>query len=301
MVLSQNPQLSQIIKDNKPPTIFKEAAHIVNDHYGRAAISPLRNCFDLTVKLFNGRLGNYRNCNTEYHDLPHTMDVFLATARILDGYILVQGKIGERLAIQLLMAALLHDAGYIQETNDTTGTGAKYAFYHVERSMNFVRRHQKELLLNEEEAEAVARIIKGTEYGMDFQKLSYASAEERQVGAMLAVADLMGQMADRMYLEKLLFLYHESIEAGVMGFSTEFDILRKTVEFYEMTRKRMNESLGNMGRYARIHFLKRHRIDENLYETAIERNMDYLHKILEDATTNFRYKLKRGSLFRKTL
>ncbi|HUH65134.1 MAG TPA: hypothetical protein VLZ07_01765 [Syntrophales bacterium] len=299
--MSQNPQLSQIIKDNKPATIFKEVASIINDHYGKAAIGPARNCFDLTVKLFNGKLGNYRKCNTEYHDLPHTMDVFLATARILDGYILVNGMIGERLAIQLLIAALLHDSGYIQEQQDTAGTGAKYAFCHVERSRSFARQHHKELRLDEEDAEAVARIIKGTEYSIDFQKLSYASAEERQAGAMLAAADLIGQMADRIYLEKLLFLYYESIEAGVMGFNTEFDILKKTVEFYEVTRKRLNESLGNMGRYARLHFLKRHKIDENLYETAIERNMAYLHMILDDATTNFRYKLKRGSLFRKSL
>ena len=290
----RNSQLSQILKDNEPQTLFEEAANIINDHYGAAAVDSARNCFDLTVKLFHGNFRNYRKCNTEYHDLPHTVDVMLSAVRILDGYMLIHGKIDESLATQLLMSALLHDAGYIQKKNDITGTGAKYTFHHVERSMDFGRRHQKELFLTEAAADAVARIIKATEFSIDFRTLSYASAEEKKVGAMLATADLIGQMADRMYLEKLLFLYYEFREAGVPGFDTEFDILRNTVNFYEVTSRRLDEQLGNIGRYARLHFKKRHNIDENLYETAIERNMVYLHKIMNDTTTNFRHKMKRG-------
>jgi len=286
-------QLSQIIKDNKPQTMFEEVGNIILDHYGGVAIHSVRNCFDLTMQLFDGKFRNYRKCNTEYHDFPHTVDVLLSTARILDGYMLAHGRVDETLAKELLMSALLHDSGYIQEKKDITGTGAKYTFHHVERSMNFARRHREALFLTEESVDAVARIIKATEFSIDFRTLPYASAEEKQVGAILAASDLIGQMSDRMYLEKLLFLYYEFREAGVPGFDTEFDILRKTVNFYEVTTKRLDEQLGNVGRYARLHFKERHNIDENLYETAIERNMAYLFKILDDTTTNFRHKMKR--------
>ncbi len=56
---------------------------------------------------------------------------------------------------------------------------------------------------------------------------------------MLGSADLLGQMSDRAYLEKLLFLYKEFREAGIPGFNTEFDIIRKTVDFYEITVQRL--------------------------------------------------------------
>jgi hypothetical protein len=297
MPVNPTPQLSRIIKDNKPQTIFRAVAVILSELYGRKAVVPVRNCFNLTLKLFRGKLEKYRKCNTDYHDLPHTMDVFLAAARILDGYILADGKIDESSAVQLLMSALLHDAGYIQEENDSTGTGAKYTFNHVERSMSFVRRNRDKLSLTEEEAEAVARMIKSTEFSLDFRALSFASTEEQRCGAILATADLVGQMADRIYLEKLLFLYNEFREAGMPGFDTEFDILRKTSDFYEITRKRLDESLEGIGRYAQFHFLKRYNIDENLYETAIERNMTYRNTIMSDAATNFRCKLNRGAFF----
>lgn len=295
MVAAPIPQLSRIISDNRPQSVFKAVIDVVSEHYGRKAAAPVRNCYNLTIRLFRGRLEQYQKCNTDYHDLPHTMDVFLAAARILDGYILAESKISEDNAVHLLMSALLHDAGYIQEKNDHVGTGAKYTFNHVERSMNFVRQNRDRLFLAEEDAESVARMIKATEFILDFRTLSYASAEEQRCGAILAAADLVGQMADRIYLEKLLFLYNEFREAGMPGFNTEFDILRKTNDFYNLTRKRLDESLEGIGRYAQIHFLKRHNIDANLYETAIEKNMAYLNKIISDAATNFRHKLHRGA------
>ena len=38
-------------------------------------------------------------------------------------------------------AALLHDAGYIQEEHDTEGAGSKYTVTHIRRSMDFMERY----------------------------------------------------------------------------------------------------------------------------------------------------------------
>ena len=43
-----------------------------------------------------------------------------------------------------------------------------------------------------------------------------------------------------------------------------------------------------------MHFRIRHGIEKNLYVIAMERQMNYLRSIIEDQTTNFRHKLKRG-------
>lgn len=300
MIITIQPQLSQILKDNKPLTVLKEVTSILDHHYDKTVLDSVRNCFRFTTNLFRGKLERYKKCNTDYHDLQHTLDVFLAAARILDGYIIVFGKIDEIHTIQLLMAALLHDAGYIQERDDNEGTGAKYTFSHVARSMDFVKQNMDDLSITEECAEAVARIIQATEFSLDFRSLSFKSTYEQRCGAILATADLIGQMADRIYLEKLLFLYNEFREAGMPGFNTEFDIHVNTASFYESTRDKLVRSLQNIGRYARFHFFVRYNIDENLYETAIQKNMEYRDKIMSDSSTNFRRKLNRNTSIKDT-
>ena len=51
--------------------------------------------------------------------------------------------------------------------------------------------------------------------------------------------------------------------------------------------------------YAKYHFSKRYDIDENIYMTAIDRNIEYIKKIVDEKKTNFRHKLKRGHLIEK--
>lgn len=111
---------------------------------------------------------------------------------------------------------------------------------------------------------------------------------------MLGSADILGQMSDRAYLEKLLFLYHEFREAGIPGYETEFDILRKTREFYAAVKGRLRDTYLHMFELATHHFRERCEVNKNLYIVAVDRQMAYLDKIVDDETTNFRHKLKRG-------
>ena len=52
---------------------------------------------------------------------------------------------------------------------------------------------------------------------------------------------------------------------------------------------------------ARAHFRARHGVDANLYLIAISRQLRYLRGIIQDETTNFRAKLKRGDARRREL
>jgi len=103
-------------------------------------------------------------------------------------------------------------------------------------------------------------------------------------------------MADRAYLEKLLFLYYEFKEAGFAGYDTEFDILRKTMGFYSLTMDRLDGEFHGVRGLVRAHFAERWGTDADLYDEAMGRQMAYLQTILDDATTNFRKKLKRMDL-----
>ncbi len=286
-------QLSSIVTDYSLKNILKLVENLFLLNYKNASFQKIVQAAELVERLFTGKMKGYRSCNTEYHDLPHTLDVFLATARLLDGYSIGKELFNRDISELLLIASLLHDSGYIQLINDFEGTGAKYTVTHVDRSIDFVMKFRNYLSLSKDEAEIIGRLIKASDFSMNFSDIPYANDSERIAGAILGSADLMGQMADRIYLEKLLFLYYEFREAGIPGYSTEFDILKKTVAFYEITQKRLSESFFNIGQYARIYFKVRHGVDDNLYQVAIDRNMEYLNRILNDTSSNFRTKLKR--------
>jgi hypothetical protein len=116
---------------------------------------------------------------------------------------------------------------------------------------------------------------------------------------MLGTADLMGQMADRTYLEKLLFLYYEFKEGGIMGYADELDLLKKTMDFYDMTQKRFTNVLGGMNKYMRYHFKARWNLDKDLYMEAVNNHIHYLEFILENHEKDYRGHLKRGGMVEK--
>jgi hypothetical protein len=296
---TQDIQLSQLVDASKPKNILTAIQDIFLHHYPRRQFSIVKKCFSLISELFEGKFPGYRKCNTEYHDFNHTLDTFLATGRLLDGYNLEGAPITPPRAAELLLAALFHDTGYIQDEWDVEGTGAKYTAEHVERGIVFLKKHCEIFDIQPESAEIISRIILCTDMSVDISGIPFPSSEERVAGMMLGTADLLGQMADRVYLEKLLFLYYEFKEAGIGDYKTEYDLISRNIDFYETTKKRFNTDLKEMYRYARYHFKERFSVDKNLYIQSIDRHIAYLRKILEDDTSNWRSKLKRGNWIQK--
>ncbi len=252
--------------------------------------------FVLAKRLFDGRYPGYLPCAAAYHDYIHSLTVFAATSRLLDGCEFAGLKLGPLRASELLIAALLHDSGYIREEGDEKGTGAQYTKVHVDRSAAFVLREAAAFRLSQEAADRVSRMILATDLARPWDSLVFEDEAERIGAQVLAAADMLGQMADRAYLEKLLFLYYEFREAGIESYHDAFDILRKTAGFYESTKARLDGPLGPVSSKAREHFSMRYGIDKDLYREAIARQMSYLDTILADDTLNFRKKLKRLDL-----
>jgi hypothetical protein len=103
-------------------------------------------------------------------------------------------------------------------------------------------------------------------------------------------------MADRSYLEKLLFLYYEFKEAGVGGYESAFDILRKTAGFYGVIKKRLETTLPQVSHRAIHHFMRRTGENRDFYWESIVNQMQYLDSILDDDSINFRKRLRRVDL-----
>ena len=292
-------QLYNLIPIDSPQAVLDEVISIhalISPEFDTA---PVTSAFNMTVNLYRGKYPGYRSCNTEYHDLNHTVETFLAMARLIHGAVL-DGEIFTNSHITLgLITALLHDAGYIQEEHDQEGTGSKYTTTHVQRSMEFLERHGSELGLSYEEINAGRAIILCTDLAVDISSIVFTSVKVELLGKMLGSADLLAQMADRTYLEKLLFLYPEFKEAGVGDYESEVDLLQKTLGFYDFIAQRLKTTLDATDRFMNSHFRSRWEIKENLYRVAIENQRNYLKQILEIQDSDPRDHLRRGGIVAK--
>jgi hypothetical protein len=286
-------QLAQIVDISKPQKLLADAKRLFKSNYPKADFKIVEKIYLLTKRLYDGRFPRYLACAVDYHNYTHSVAVFEAVSSLLDGCLLSGLELGPETALETLVAALLHDTGYIREEGDETGTGAQYTQVHVDRSAEFTRREAAALGLGDASAGRIARMIFGTDLARPWKDLRFESEGERLGAEILAAADLLGQMSDRAYLEKLLFLYFEFREAGIGGYDTAFDILKKTASFYEITKSRLDGPLGRVSGKAREHFRERFGADRDLYRDAIERQMAYLNTIIADNKTNFRNKLKR--------
>jgi hypothetical protein len=236
--------------------------------------------FDI-LKLFRGKYSGYRRCNTRYHDINHTMDCFLVMAKLMhgayaDGIIFTKGDVSLG-----LISALMHDTGYIQTVAENKGTGAKYTLCHIERSIEFMGKYFQVNKFPSEWLPICRNFLKCTGLDVKIAEISFQTREHEILGQMLGAADLIGQMADKHYLEKLRFLYREFKEGGVPGYVDEADLLKKTPGFWEMVKQRFVSELGQVNLYLRHYFQARYGIDQDLYRLAIDRNIERLKSFLQ--------------------
>lgn len=292
-------RLAALIDMSDPDSVIAEIKTIVAGIDDGFDCARLDRVFADIRALFGGTYPGYRRCNTEYHNLQHTTDCLLAMTRLVHGMTLG----GERFArdeIELgLLAAMFHDCGYVQDARDTTGTGAKYTSTHIDRGIEFMRRYFTEHGFPERYGRDGAAMIRCTALDTDIGGIEFSSPAVEVLGKLLGTADLLGQMADRTYLEKLLLLRYEFAEGGVPGADDETALLVRTLDFYEVTRRRVERTLDGLDRCLIHHFRGRWGIDADLYAVAIERNRDYLRYLLDNHRKEHREYLRRGNIVSK--
>ena len=257
----------------------------------------IERAFNDTIRLFKGEYPGYRASNTRYHDLDHTCSVVLAMARLLHGSHCDGLKWSDRGVALGLLGALFHDVGLIQKEGDTDGTGAKYTLGHEARSVEFLGNYLTEVGIGQDAIEEAGQMIGCTIMARSPDKIHFHSDEHRTLGYMVGTADLLAQMAERTYLEKLLLLFREFEEAQIPDFDTELVLLEKTEAFYtHVVKRRLEDQLGGVTRYMAAHFRERWNIDEDLYQRMIQQNLAYLHDVLEEDKALYREKLRRGGI-----
>lgn len=297
--MKSNAQVFNSLVDiDKPESVLNEVEIILHKINPDFSLKDISNVFQDAIRLFQGKYDGYQACNTEYHDLQHTMEVFLATARLIHGALIDGRLIPEKMINVTLISALMHDTGYNQTLDDTSGTGAKYTVDHILRSIEFCNKYFTASNDFGNDLDLFRDILLCTGFTERINEIKFPDSYVETAGKILGTADLLGQMADRLYLEKLLFLYYEFKEAGIAGFESEYDLLKKTLQFYDATLNRLKNDLGNVCKHMRSHFQSRWGIDSDLYEDSIKNNMDYLKHILL-SEGDYASRLKRGGIVQK--
>jgi hypothetical protein len=277
----------------EPDQVCDEVCKLLRTADGAVDTPLIQHAFKIFTELYSGTLPGYHGCETLYHDMQHSLDVTLATARLMAGYE-SQHHNGSRLGAERMtlgiIVALYHDAGYIRRKDDTQCYhGAQYTLIHVSRGSCFLA----EFLGNighAEWAERADKLIHFTGYEIPIDQINLKNPLDRRLGGLIGTADLVAQMADRVYLEKCRDYLYEEFELGGIArrqdeegseqviYDSGYDLLRKTPAFYtKMVKKRLDEEFGHLYDYFAPLF-----DGSNPYLEAIQRNMGYLQKILDD-------------------
>jgi len=294
--LNQN-DVSNRINVEDPARVRDAVLTMFAARYPGADFAAVTQAFGDFHALFAGRLPGYLACDTLYHDMRHTLDMTLAMARLIDGHDRVAAsadRLGAGRAATGVLVALFHDSGYLKRASEAeVENGAIFTKIHVSRSADFLSTYLPKIGFAAE-APLASRLVHYTGYEMEIEDIGVEDARDRMVGCMVGTADLIGQMSDRMYLEKVRqFLYQEFVWAKIareelpdgreiVRYASADDLIIKTPGFYEyVARARINKKLDGADRYAEPHFG-----GANLYQSAIDCNMDFLRETIETADFN---------------
>jgi len=242
-------------------------------------------------RMFSGRMPGYFGVDTVYHDQQHTLDITLATARLIVGHEMQvpdAQKFGPERAMLGIVVALFHDVGYLRTTRDSeVPNGAEFTTVHVSRGAAFLTDYLPKINLGQW-GKVAAEIIHYTGYERPFKTIVAPDPRDHKLGHLVGTADLMAQMADRCYLEKCRDrLYAEFVLAGValpigenghvkVRYASGLDLLRQTPKFvFDMRAKRLDGEFNRAYRYLEVLYKGR-----NPYMESIDRNLEYLQRIL---------------------
>jgi hypothetical protein len=294
-------EINNLFANSDSGTVWTKAASILKHINPAYDISLIKKVFDDVMRLFRGDYPGYSSIKTLYHDKPHTLDVFICAVRLIHGIQLSGVHLSDRENTLIMMATLMHDIGYSRlDSEEERGTGAQYTQTHVKRGIAFMKRYVDEHKLPPDFAHSLEPMMSGTDPALKFPEIDFPDERTRLLGQIVATADLTGQMADRTYLEKLLFLYLEFKEANFGNYQSTYDLLRQTKSFYGATKEKLNGAFGGMYNKLSFHFKEVMGVENNYYLESIEKNIAYLDKVVSLNEVEYLSMLKRGGIAEKS-
>jgi hypothetical protein len=191
------------------------------------------------------------NSDALYHNVEHTILVSLVGQEILRGKHIREGGVSCEDWLHFIISLLCHDIGYVKgvcqedredESLYATGledimillpfgsTDASLTPFHVDRGKLFIR--ERFGLHNLIDAQAIKQNIELTRFPVPTDK---EHSDTVHYPGLVRAADLIGQLSDPRYLQKLPALFYEFEETGVnksLGYCTPGDLRKNYPNFY---------------------------------------------------------------------
>lgn len=175
--------------------------------------------------------------NTLYHNVEHTVQVTLVGQTILQGRVLDGHEITPKLWTNFILALLCHDIGYVagisgsrQAIRSPDASDAVLMPVHIDRGKQYVF----EQLAKEPgvDVQFIQECIERTRFPVP-NAAGYQRTDDYP--GLVRGADLVGQLSDPRYLNKLPAMFFEFEESGyntVTGFQQPGDLMRNYADFY---------------------------------------------------------------------
>ncbi|MDJ0945127.1 MAG: hypothetical protein QNJ30_16785 [Kiloniellales bacterium] len=214
-------------------------------HYYGDRNADLATLLDASARLLIERIGT---SDALYHNVEHTLFVTLVGQEILRGRLLHQ-PVQPTDWVHFMFALLCHDIGYVRgvcaaDDKDSAvidedggrlriprgASDAVLTPYHVTRGKIFVRERCSEE--SELDGDRLARAIELTRFPVPDD---HDHKETDTEAGLVRAADLIGQLADPRYPQKLTALFHEFAETGTaerLGYSSPADLVEDYPRFY---------------------------------------------------------------------
>ena len=257
---------------------------IYKNNFKESPFDIIEKVFCDVTELFEGKMKGFNKCDTMYHDIQHTQETALAMSQIMDGFNR-RGNlpiISPRIFRLGVIASLLHDVGYIKETGDDKGSGAKYTFIHVNRGVNFAKKYLSSKGYDKNSISSIMGMMWCTLSHDGISNIKFSSKEEKTAAFSLGTADLLSQMAKHDYLKKLPILFDEFKEAykyegieelkkkGHIVFHSADELIKNTPDYYESYVKNRFNEMGSVYQFIPLHFGNK----KNHYLERIEKNLE---------------------------
>jgi hypothetical protein len=296
------PEIFSLFSNHDPDLVWNKAEAIARRMHPDFDASAAHAAFLDVMRLFSGEIPGYSALKTPYHDRSHTLDVFMCAIRLAHGLHLAGAALTGTEITQVMLAAMMHDIGYVQRYEEDTGTGAQFTREHVRRGIAFMHGYVTGRGLPPDWGPAIDLMMQGTDHMKSFNTIEFTSPRTRMLAQVVATADLVGQMADRTYLEKLLFLYLEFKEANLGNYQSMHDMLKKTMNFYDVTRHiKLDDELEGMYRNLTHHFSDTMGSAVNYYVESMEKNIGYLSQAAQLDEAGCIAMLKRGGIAKRAV
>ena len=197
----------------------------------------------------NMALENIANSDALYHNTDHTILVTLVGQEILRGKHIREGGVSAEEWLHYGIALLCHDIGYVKGVCQADGGGwystgtespkvqlppgatdASLTPYHVDRGKLFVQeRFIGHKLID---VGLLKDCIEPTRFPVPSKE---DTTDTVSLPGLVRAADLIGQLSDPRYLNKIPALYHEFQETGVasaLGYQNPGDLRHNYPKFY---------------------------------------------------------------------